>query len=165
MGIVDEWADDAASAPEPSSPAPGPASKSGRARKGKKKADVPPLVFRNIEEFVRDYVAPTYRRKLSPSTATWCPDWWRHEEALQRLGAMWRTWENLRHDPVAGLRTWFLHHGDPHMRVLMDPDTGPFAYCTPKGHAERPLQPLPLNPANPVLWLSPAFSADAGPSG
>lgn len=166
--IVDEWGEEPPAAPAPPAPSgeagasrPSKGKKRGKGRKGKAaKEQPPPLVFSNVEEFVRDYVAPTYRRKLGSSTATWCPEWWRHEEALQRLGAMWRTWENLRHDPVAGLSTWFLQHGDPHMRVLMDPDGGPFAACTKKGHAERPLEPLPLKPANPALWLSPAFSAD-----
>lgn len=168
--LVDEWDDGAlAPAPTPASQDAEPGEHIGEkernGRRGGEGKKPPPLVFKNVEEFVREYVAPTYRRKLGSSTATWCPEWWRHEEALQRLGAMWRTWENLRLDPVAGMSTWFLQHGDPHMRVLMDPDRGPFAACHPKqGHATRPLEPLPLVSANPALWLSPAFSTEADSS-
>ncbi|MGW2725088.1 DUF4913 domain-containing protein [Streptomyces sp. NPDC001492] len=158
--IVDEWDD----APAPGvAEEPPDAGKRGTKKKGKRtkeKKKPPPLVFKNVEEFVTDYLAPTIRRKLNGSTATWCPEWWRHEEALQRLAAVWRAWENLRHDPALGLSTWFLHHCDPHMRVLLDPDNGPFAACSKDGHTTRPYPPLPTTPANPALWLSPAFSAE-----
>ncbi|MGW1674602.1 DUF4913 domain-containing protein [Streptomyces sp. NPDC002324] len=175
--IVDEWDD----APAPTSGGEGadggtpaeereagppagepdggkPAGKKGKKR-GKKKP--PPLVFPHVEAFVTDYFAPTYRRKINGSSAVWCPEWWRHPEALQRITAIWRAWENLRHDPALGLSTWFLQHADPHMRVLLDPDNGPFNGCSPKdGHSSRPSPPLPVKPADPVLWLSPAFSSN-----
>ncbi|WP_330346633.1 DUF4913 domain-containing protein (plasmid) [Streptomyces europaeiscabiei] len=156
--IVDEW-DDAPAAGDP-----GNGKLAGKKNKGKKrgKKKPPPLVFSNVEVFVTDYLAPTYRRKINGSTAVWCPEWWRHPEALQRITAMWRAWENLRHDPALGLSTWFLQHADPHMRVLLNPDNGPFNGCSPKdGHSLRPSLPLPVKPADPALWLSPAFSANS----
>ncbi|WP_328643933.1 DUF4913 domain-containing protein [Streptomyces canus] len=173
--IVDEWDDDrpaptvsdAGTAGDASTGAdtagtgkPKGKTKGGKKTKKKEAEEPPPLVFKTVEEFVTEYLAPTIRRKLNGQTRTWCPEWWRHEEALQRLGAIWRAWENLRQDPALGLSTWFLHHCDPHMNVLLDPD-GPFAGCTVKdGHTKRPYPPLPTVKADPALWLSPAFSAD-----
>lgn len=74
---------------------------------------------------------------------TWCPEWWRHAEAISRLEALWRAWEHLRLDAATGISLWFRDHADPHMAMLLDAD-GPFKRCSPtKGHG-RELDPLPL---------------------
>lgn len=75
---------------------------------------------------------------------TWCPQWWRHPEAIIRLEALWRAWEHLRLEPATGMSVWLRDHADHHMTVLLDPD-GPFKDCRPdKGHGAR-LEPLPLD--------------------
>lgn len=43
--------------------------------------DQPPLYFPNVEVFVSELLAPTYRRSLDGRHRTWCPQWWRHAEA------------------------------------------------------------------------------------
>ncbi|MFJ8628538.1 DUF4913 domain-containing protein [Kitasatospora sp. NPDC093550] len=122
----------------------------------------PEPVFGTVEEFVVDYLAPMVARRLNGVTLTWCPDWWLHAEAISRLNAMWRAWENLRLDPALGMSTWWIHHADPQLHVLMDPDNGPFSACSPiEGHSEHPPQPLPTNPADPRMWLGTAFSTTA----
>lgn len=131
-------------------------------RKTATKEEPPPLVFATVEEFVREWLAPTVRRNLAGKSLTWCPSWWRHPEALSRLTAMWRAWENLRLDPALGISTWWLHHGDPHLRILMDREIGPFAGCKPTEHTARPYPPLPCQAADPALWLHPAFNAGNG---
>lgn len=115
--------------------------------------------FRSVEAFVNDYLAQIARRRLNRATAVWCPNWWEHPEALIRLTALWRAFEILTQDPGLGMSTWWLHHADPHLRALMDPDQGPFAVCDPRdGHSSRPLGPLPVTPAPPELSTHPAFS-------
>ncbi|MFH8350212.1 DUF4913 domain-containing protein [Streptomyces sp. NPDC018045] len=166
MNLDDEWADFGDTA-EQQAPPPGPPSKPpdgpkkpGR-KKRKKKAQEPPpeLVFPTVADFVADFLAPTVRRNLRRPTVTWCPAWWRHPEAVTRLTALWRAWEHLRHDPALGMSVWWLHHADPHLRVLMDKDAGPLSACTPEGHRAYAHGPLPVETPDAALWLSPAFSA------
>ncbi|WP_125264869.1 DUF4913 domain-containing protein [Streptomyces alboflavus] len=162
--INDEWAN-ASDSPPPAPPAPGnnAPSAAGPARpKGrrKEKAEPPPLAFQTVEQFVIEYLAPTIRRNLRGTSLTWCPEWWRHPEALSRLTALWRAWEHLRQDPALGISTWWLHHCDPHLRALMDTDTGPLSACSTDGHSAFGHEPLPVRSADPALWLSPAFSSN-----
>jgi hypothetical protein len=55
-----------------------------------------------VEEFVREQPAPMYRRALDGTQRTRCPEWWRHAEAISRVEALWRAWEQLRLDARAG---------------------------------------------------------------
>ncbi|WP_254705801.1 DUF4913 domain-containing protein [Streptomyces vilmorinianum] len=103
--------------------------------------------YADVFAFVTEYLSPMVRRRINGSSATWCPRWWAHPEAGARLSALWLAWEQLRQEPGAAMSTWWLHHADPHLRVLMDPDMGPFAACSPKdGHTAYPFDPLPLEP-------------------
>lgn len=116
--------------------------------------------YAHLGEFVEQYLAPLLRRRLNGSARTWCPRWWEHEEAISRLDAMWRAWEHLRQDPLLGMSTWWLYHCDPHMAVLCDADNGPFSACSPKnGHAQRPFDPLPMEPPPDDLWAGTPFEA------
>ncbi|GGX36585.1 DUF4913 domain-containing protein [Streptomyces chryseus] len=158
MTIVDEWGEDAP--PASSGQDPQPKSKKGGKKSKKKKEEPPPLYYKTLEEFVIDFLGPVIRRQISNTTQLWCPKWWLHPEALSRLAALWRAWEHLRNEPALGMSTWWLHHADPHMRALMHPDLGPFAMCSPeKGHSAFAFPALPTAPADPAMWLSPAFSA------
>jgi hypothetical protein len=97
--------------------------------------------FPDLLTFVRDYLAPMYRRNLAGPGVTWCPEWWKHAEAIARLEALWRAWEHLRRDPRTGMSVWFRDHADHHMAVLLSAD-GPFKGCKPDKHGER-LSALP----------------------
>src|SRR5688500_12003035 len=100
------------------------------------------LYYPPLDRFVTAQLAPMYRRQVDGRNRTWCPDWWRHAEAIARREAVWRAWEHLRLDPTTGISVWFRDHADHHMNVLLDPD-GPLKGCTPdKGHGER-LRELP----------------------
>jgi len=105
----------------------------------------PKLYYPSLEVFVTKYLLDMYRRPVSSTGTTWCPEWWLHSEARVRLEAMWRAWEHLRLDPALGMSTWLHEHADYHMAVLLSSD-GPFKGCTEKQHAERPLRPLRSNP-------------------
>jgi hypothetical protein len=124
---------------------------------GKDGDERPELFYSSLPEFVREQLAPMYRRALDGTQRTWCPEWWRHAEAISRLEALWRAWEHLRLDPATGMSVWFRDHADHHMAVLLDSD-GPFKRCSvDKGHGERQLEPLPL--VDPPAGLFPPSTA------
>lgn len=103
----------------------------------------PSLAYGSVDEFVRDYLRHTYKRSLDPRNRRWAPDWWRYDEAVIRLDALWRSWEHLRQDPGTGMSTWLLQHADPQMAALFDKD-GPFA-AAPEVQTTRG-EPLPYEP-------------------
>ncbi len=78
--------------------------------------------FPNVEVFVREFLAPTYRRSLEGNHRVWCAEWWRHAEAINRLESLWRAWEHLRLEPATGMSVWLRNHADHHMAVLLEPD-------------------------------------------
>ena len=107
-------------------------------------ADPPGLYYLTLSEWVQEWLFPVYRRSVRGHERTWCPQWWKHAEAVARLEALWRTWEHLRQDPATGLSVWFRDHADHHMTVLLDAD-GPFKGCDGQ-HCEHPLEELPHDP-------------------
>jgi hypothetical protein len=99
------------------------------------------LFYPHVAAFVQDRLVHLYIRRLGQSYV-WCPEWFRHAEALSRLDAIWRAWEHLRLDPATGMSVWWRDHADPHMMALLSPD-GPFASCRGQ-HTEYPTPPLPV---------------------
>lgn len=105
----------------------------------------PQLFYGNVSEFVDQFLRHAYRRKTSGRLAPWWSgEWWKHDEAVMRLEALWRAWEHLRLDPATGMSVWWRDHADHHMRVLMA-DDGPFHgssdaidYGKPLTHIEPP---------------------------
>ncbi|EFL41538.1 DUF4913 domain-containing protein [Streptomyces griseoflavus] len=123
-------------------------------------ASAPGLVFSSLLEFVEDYVAPVLRLPADEGPLAWCPSWWAHPEALARLAALWRAFEYLRGDASLGMSVWWRDHADPHMRVLRDPLTGPFAACRRAGtHIDQP--PLQTEAPPAGMLDHPAFSLEA----
>lgn len=100
----------------------------------------PTRIYPDLESWVRE-LAQVVRRRLG-GHLTWCPEWYRHDEAILRLMAMWQEWEIAVSEKR--MSNWWLNHCDPHLEVLMSRDNGPFMACTEKEH--RPLNPLPLAP-------------------
>jgi len=47
----------------------------------------PQLFYAWLDEFVREQLASMYRRALDGTQRIWCPEWWRHAEAISRLEA------------------------------------------------------------------------------
>jgi hypothetical protein len=113
----------------------------------------PELVYSSAVEFFAELLAPSYVREVNEGAQlAWCPEWYKHPEALIRMESIWRAWEHLRLEPALGVSTWFLNHADPHMRVLMDKE-GPFKKCAYDGH-----QP----PRTPRLASLPHTEPEAG---
>ena len=95
------------------------------------------LLYANPLEFFVNVLGPSYVREVNGgSEFVWCPQWYKHVEALSRVETIWRAWEHLRLEGALGLSTWWLNHADPHMRMLMAPN-GPFKTCVYEGHAPR----------------------------
>jgi hypothetical protein len=104
----------------------------------------PEQYYPSVAEFVEGYLAQIYQRQVTDTTdAVWCPEWWKHTEAVARLDALWRAWEYFRHNPRTGLSLWFLDHADKHMAKLFDP-AGPFKYCSVRNGHQGMLSPLIL---------------------
>jgi hypothetical protein len=103
------------------------------------------LVYASAVDFFADILAHSYMREVNQGAELlWCPEWYKHAEALARVECLWRAWEHLRWEPALGLSTWWLHHADPHMASLMAPN-GPFKKCAYDGHNQGSdrLKPLP----------------------
>jgi hypothetical protein len=101
------------------------------------------LFYASVADFVGEKLAPTYRRQINPGAGiTWCPQWWRHAEAISRLEALWRSWEFLRLEGATGMSVWWRDHADYHMSVLLSAD-GPFKGCSPDDGHKPKLPPLP----------------------
>lgn len=120
-------------------------------------APAPEPSYPNVESWVTDWFAPIFGRRLGATR--WCAEWWKHEEAVFRLEALWRSWEMLRLDVGMGMAIWIRDHLDSGRRELLGPD-GPFQACEAdngsNGHAHNPPPPLPVLPP-PAGW-------PAGPS-
>ncbi len=85
--------------------------------------------YGSVDEFVREYLRMVYRRRIDGRNRCWAGEWWRYDEAVIRLEALWRAWESLRLDAATGMSSWWRDHADYHMAILMSPD-GPFADAT-----------------------------------
>ena len=116
------------------------------------------LAYESVEDWVSRYLLVMYRRAVSGTGTTWCPQWWRHPEAVVRLEALWRAWEYLRKDPSTGMSVWLRDHCDPHMTQLLSAD-GPLKGCKPRQHTRHPNQPLPGDHA-PAGWFTPLDESD-----
>lgn len=102
------------------------------------------LYYESVDEFVREHLRYVYRRPINGRQRVWAANWWRYEEAIIRLEALWRAWEHLRLDGATGMSVWWRDHADHHMPMLMDPD-GAFAAADPSApeNLARKGQPLP----------------------
>ncbi|MCF0092700.1 DUF4913 domain-containing protein [Micromonospora sp. MH99] len=108
--------------------------------------EVPEPAFRNLDDFMRLYLAEVVERRVlsgPKSGIYWCDRWWAHPEAISRFYAMWREWEKARIDDT--MSTWWLHHLDPHL-MTMTTEYGPFAKCEPGRHTEPKTLPAVAAP-------------------
>ncbi|HEY5841026.1 MAG TPA: DUF4913 domain-containing protein [Mycobacterium sp.] len=122
-------------------------------------SDTPADEFDALPVFVDAWLAPTIARRLGDrgQGSTWCPQWWRHRETSMRLSAAWRAWETARVDGGNAMSSWWVHHLDPHLRVVMDAEHGPMYRCSPARHQHMP--PLPVTPV-PDGWFGHGLDPD-----
>lgn len=105
--------------------------------------------YPTMAAWFRSWFRQVVERQTS-SGLVWCPQWWRHNEAIAILDALWMAWEGARISPAAeAMLLWWeraigmLHH-------LTSPDHGPFAACTSRRHqVEDGELALPHDPEPP----------------
>jgi hypothetical protein len=96
---------------------------------------VPSPRYGNLDDWVREYFAPTFGRPIG-GEIRWCAQWREHAEAIGRLEALWRSWEALRLDPGMCMATWLTNYLDPQLAVLLGRG-GPFAQCNVDRHERQ----------------------------
>lgn len=116
-----------------------------------------PERFVDLEDFMVHFFLLVIERKLGPSRV-WCPRWWAHPEAVNRLWALWRSYEAFRAQGGSALTSWWVYHVDSQLPQLLD-EHGPFARCR-KGH-ERGLRPLGHEPVPEGWWDVTALGEEA----
>ncbi|WP_406083514.1 DUF4913 domain-containing protein [Micromonospora zamorensis] len=119
--------------------------------------DQPPL-YSTVEQWVNTYLLPTFPRPVGEVGLTrwhWCEQWWRHDEAVTRLTALWYGWEQARLQ-MAGMLPW-LRELDHQLPILHGND-GPFRNCAGSGelgearHRLSPRVPCQSAPRNWWRW-------------
>jgi hypothetical protein len=105
--------------------------------------------YGSLGEFA-SWLLEVYRRSTRGQARVWCPQWWKHPEAVARMDALWRSFEQLRQDPGTGMSVFWRDHVDHHMSVLLDAD-GPFKGCE-EHHSEHPLGPIAQDEPPAVLF-------------
>ena len=113
-------------------------------------------LYDNVEDWVRGYLLVNFSRpfgEVGTQRWYWCPQWWRHNEAVTALTALWYSWEHARLQPT-GMLGWLrdLHH---HLSVICSPD-GPFRECS-QADGDRPAKHTgdrfaDVVPAPPQWW-------------
>lgn len=105
------------------------------------------LLWRGRELEMDDRHVVHMRTRCRSTGSTFCPEWWKHPEAVARFKALYIQYGHAIEDgEVSG---WWIQHWDPHMRALCDPDVGPFRRCA-FGHAE-PKETVHLMVATPEV--------------
>ncbi|WP_280269687.1 DUF4913 domain-containing protein [Nocardia wallacei] len=101
--------------------------------------------YPSLGAFLADRLSVIFARQVTDlADVVWCPEWWLHPEAVERLWIVWQAWEELALLGPVGMSDWWQWHCEPHMARLMDP-RGPFKYCSVR-HGHKPmLNPLPFN--------------------
>lgn len=82
--------------------------------------------------WVEEHLSVVEYTHSDKSTAAWCPEWWQHPEAVERLWACFEAREQARQDAAAhmdALSDWWLTHWDRHAAILFDAKAGPFRKC------------------------------------
>jgi len=108
-------------------------------------AEIAP-VYGDADQWVRDVfvlLLGEYKRQSAAGRGDglrWCPRWWAHPLALDRLESLWRAWEALRLDPGTGLSVWYRDHFAPALADLTGSD-GPFRGCDSQRHVDAEAAP------------------------
>lgn len=100
--------------------------------------ETPELYYGSVDEFVREFLIGTFRRKIDQYGLRWPARWWESTEAIIRLEALWRSWEHLRLDPATGMSIWLRDHADYHLGILMSRD-GIWSESTDAADIDQPL--------------------------
>ena len=111
----------------------------------------PPAAFLDVGAWSVGWLFPVVRRPLKAG-AYWCPQWWEHPEAVERLRALWEAWEAARAEGGNAMSYWWTVHFDAHWGALTDSARGPFAACAKRGQHSDELGYLPGTPDDDEGW-------------
>lgn len=113
------------------------------------------LRYADVEAWLVGWLAEAIERRIGRSVA-WCPEWFRHPEAVARLTALWHAWEQARSEAGRAMSQWWLDDADGHLAAITDRDNGPFRDCSvDQGHYGN-FTPLPVTPAPTGWWDNPS---------
>lgn len=105
--------------------------------------------YQNVVEFVHGFFLPVIRRRISDNDGglSWDARWWAYPEVVARLTALHQAWEEARaSDSMSAMSSWWIQHLEPHLRVILDGDTGPMA----NAKSDRSFMGWPTMPSDPV---------------
>jgi hypothetical protein len=89
--------------------------------------------YANVFEWVDCFFIKVIRRRINPDAGkglAWDQRWWMYPEVVGRLKALHQAWEKARADKdPAAMSSWWIHHLDAHLRVILDGDTGPMSHA------------------------------------
>ena len=136
---------------EATPPGPAAASGSGTDSPAGSEESLPALKYASVYDFVDTHLVFMFARDTTKPEFRWCSKWWAHGEAVSRLEALWRAYEQLRLDPGTGMSVWWRDHAGPAMAALFDP-SGPFDGCSAELDRHEPVcQMLPVEPMDDSL--------------
>ncbi|MFD4268157.1 DUF4913 domain-containing protein [Rhodococcus sp. NPDC058481] len=107
--------------------------------------------FADVIGWVEGFFLPVIRRQITAqagSGLSWDERWWLYPEVVARLTALHYAWEEARaSDKPSAMSSWWIHHLEPHLRVIFDSESGPMANAdadgTFSGWPALPGQPVP----------------------
>jgi hypothetical protein len=110
-----------------------------------------PPIYEDVVAWVEQYFLPIVRRRLNPVAGkglSWDPQWWRYPEVVARFLALYNAWEDaVASDSGSAVSVWWVNHLEPHLRVILDGDTGPMSLAAEgsgwSGHPQMPGTPVP----------------------
>jgi len=111
------------------------------------------LRFPTVEAWVHGMFLPMFGWRVDGQRWHWCPQWWRHAEAIWRLELLWRSWE-VNRLAATGMSAWSVEV-DRHIHELLG-DDGPFRQCRnaadDRGARHADLPPATAEPAPDGWW-------------
>jgi len=87
-----------------------------------------------LAEFVDTVMKPIFEYRTSGHS--WCAEWWKHTEILNRLQDLCDGWNRIGPEETdLDLNTWYRLYLDHHMPIITSKDNGPLRGCTSLAHA------------------------------
>lgn len=123
-------------------------------------SQAPARRFPTVVEFVEQFLVFAINQKMSPTSGQglrWDPNWHQYPMVVYRLIALHEAYEEAYVTGGSAMSSWWIQHFDPHMRVILDGDKGPF-HAYDEGSISMPPKPLKVTPATSSPLLFPPGS-------
>lgn len=119
------------------------------------------LLFDTVWDWVDGWFVKVVRRPINQMAGkglSWDPEWWRYPEVVARFQSLHASWEHARaNQSLSAMSTWWVSHLEPHLRIILDGDTGPMAGAGPgTGFTGHPaLGAVPVEPTYQQVMRTP----------